>query len=151
MEDKKMAQATQAKDGDTVKVNYTGTLDDGTVFDTSFNREPLEFTIGEGQLIPAFEEAAVGMTPGERKTVHIPSNEAYGPRHEELVAKVDRTEFPEGLDPEIGNMLKMQRPDGQTLVVTVTDISDEDVTLDANHPLAGKDLNFDIEMVEVGR
>ena len=103
----------QVKTGDTVKVHYTGKLDDGTVFDTSADREPLQFTIGEGQIIPDFEQAIVGMNPGESKTVQIPSDRAYGPHHEEMVMVVDRNEFPKDLEPKIDQMLQVRQADGQ--------------------------------------
>ncbi len=139
----------QAKTGDTVKVHYTGKLDDGTVFDTSADREPLQFTIGQGQLIPDFEQAVVGMNPGESKTVQIPSDNAYGPHHEEMVMEVRRKEFPADLDPEVDQRLQVQQQDGQTFAVTVTAVSESSVTLDANHPLAGKDLTFDVQLTEI--
>ena len=139
----------QAKTGDTVKVHYTGKLDDGTVFDTSADREPLQFTIGERQLIPDFEQAIVGMNPGEAKTVQITSENAYGQHHEEMVMVVDRKEFPEDLEPKVDQRLQVQKSDGQAFAVTVTDVSESEVTLDANHPLAGKDLTFDIELTEI--
>jgi FKBP-type peptidyl-prolyl cis-trans isomerase 2 len=139
----------EAKQGDTVKVHYTGKLDDGTVFDTSAEREPLQFTIGQGQIIPGFEEAVVGMNEGESKTTQIPSDAAYGPHRDEMIVEVDRSQFPPNLDPEVGQQLQIRQPDGQAIVVTVTDLSNESATLDANHPLAGKDLTFDIELVQV--
>ncbi len=139
----------QAEDGDTVKVHYTGKLEDGTVFDTSIGGDPLQFTIGDGQLIPGFEQAVVGMRPGESKTVKIPADDAYGPYHEELVIVIDRDQFPEDLQPEIGQQLQIRQADGQIIPVTVIDVSESSVTLDANHPLAGKDLTFDIELVEI--
>lgn len=142
-----MAQANQ---GDTVKVHYTGRLDDGTVFDTSSGREPLEFTIGTGQIIAGFEEAVVGMNTGESKTTMIPADAAYGPHRDELVLEVDRNQFPPHLDPQVDQQLQIRQGDNQTIIVTVTDVSDASVTLDANHPLAGKDLTFDIELVAVG-
>ena len=140
----------QAKTGDTVKVHYTGKLDDGTVFDTSADREPMQFKIGEGQLIPDFEQAVVGMNPGDSKTVQIPSDKAYGPHHEEMVMVVDRKEFPEDLAPQVDQRLQVNQQDGQTFAVMVTDVSESKVTLDANHPLAGKDLTFDIQLTEIG-
>jgi len=140
---------TEAKKGDTVKIHYTGKLDDGTVFDTSDGRDPLEFTLGEGKVIPGFEEAVLGMNASDSKTTTIPSAEAYGPHHEEMVVEVDRGQFPPDITPEIGQQLQMQRPDGQKMVVAVTEVSESTVTLDANHPLAGKDLTFDIELVEI--
>jgi len=139
----------EAKQGDTVKVHYTGKLEDGTVFDTSAEREPLQFTIGQGQIIPGFEEAVVGMSEGDSKTTQIPSDAAYGPHRDEMIVEVERSQFPPNLDPEVGQQLQIRQPDGQAIVVTVTDLSDESATLDANHPLAGKDLTFDIELVQV--
>ena len=141
---------TQAKTGDIVKVHYTGKLGDGTIFDTSADREPLQFKIGDGQLIADFEQAVVGMTPGESKTIQIPSENAYGPHHEEMVLEVDRGEFPDGLEPRIDQRLQVQQQDGRSFAVTVTDVSETKVTLDANHPLAGKDLTFDIQLTEIG-
>jgi len=142
--------AEQAKDGDAVQVNYTGTLADGTVFDSSAGREPLEFTIGSGQLIPGFDEAVVGMKVGEKKTVTIPADEAYGPHRDEMVIEVDREQFPSNIDPEVGMMLESTQQDGSKVVFTVTNISDNTtITLDANHPLAGKDLTFEIELVKI--
>lgn len=138
-----------ARPGNTVKVNYTGRFDDGTVFDSSANRKPLEFEVGAGQVIPGFDEAIDGMSPGESKTVNIPADQAYGPHHDELVMVVDRKEFPEDLNPEIGDQLQLLQPDGRTAIVTVTESSDQSVTLDGNHPLAGKDLTFDVELVEI--
>jgi len=139
----------EAKNGDTVKVHYTGKLDDGTVFDTSADREPLQFTIGEGQIIPDFEQAIVGMNPGESKTIQIPSDNAYGPHHKEMVMEVDRSEFPADLEPKVDQRLQVRQQDGQAFPVTVTDVSETKVTLDGNHPLAGKDLTFDIQLSEI--
>ena len=139
----------QAKDGDTVQVHYTLKLEDGTVFDTSIGGDPLQFTIGDGQLIPGFEQAVVGMSPGESKTVEIPADEAYGPYLEEMVLVVDRDQLPDDLQPEVGQQLQLQQEDGQIVILTVIDISESSVTLDANLPLAGKDLTFDIELVEI--
>ncbi len=138
-----------ANDGNTVKVHYTGTLQDGTTFDTSLGREPLEFTLGEGRLIPGFEEAVKGMQVGQSKTVTIPSEGAYGPRLDELVMVIEREQLPENLDPKIGQQLQMKQPDGTTIVVIVTDVSETTMTVDVNHPLAGKDLTFEIELVEI--
>lgn len=138
-----------AKQGDTVKVHYTGKLDDGTVFDSSVDRDPLEFTIGEGSIIPGFERAVVGMNLGESKTEVIPTDEAYGPHVEEMVVVIDRRQIPSEIEPEIGQQLHIQQPDGQVLPVVITDVSNSSVTLDANHPLAGEDLIFDIELVEI--
>ena len=139
----------QAKHGDTVKVHYTGKLEDGTVFDTSINRDPLQFTIGEGQIIPGFEQAVVGMNPGESKTTKVPADKAYGSHHKEKVLLARRNQFPVDLKPEVGQKLQIRRTDGQTTVVTVTAVSGSSVTLDANHPLAGKDLTFDIQLIQL--
>ncbi len=140
---------TQAKHGDTVKVHYTGKLDDGTVFDSSSDRDPLEFTIGSGNIIPGFERAVVGMTPGDSKTETIPTDDAYGPYMEEMVVTIDRQQMPAEMEPEVGQQLHIQQPDGNVLPVIVTDVSSSTVTLDANHPLAGEDLTFDIRLVEI--
>ena len=140
----------QAKSGDTVHIHYTGRLEDGTVFDTSKERDPLAFTLGEGQVIPGFEAAVSGMDEGESKTTTIPSDDAYGPRRDELELSMPRSQFPDGMDPEVGQQLQMQTTEGQVFQVTVTGTSDEAVELDANHPLAGRDLTFDIELVKVG-
>lgn len=140
---------TQAKDGSKVKVHYTGKLDDGTVFDSSKDRDPFEFTIGTGSVIPGFEKGIVGMATGETKTVTIPPDEAYGQKRDELIADVKKSHFPPDITPTVGQQLQMQQPDGRPLNVMVTKIEGEDVTLDANHPLAGKTLTFEIELVEV--
>ncbi|KLK88090.1 peptidylprolyl isomerase [Methanoculleus sediminis] len=139
----------QAKEGDTVKVHYTGKLEDGTVFDTSEERAPLEFTIGSGQIIPGFERAVVGMEPGEAKTATIPPEEAYGHRRDEMTITVDREQFPEEINPEPGQQLQVQQPDGRAAIVVVSDVSESTVTLDANHPLAGQPLTFDITLVDI--
>jgi len=139
----------QAKIGDTVKVNYTGTLDDGTVFDSSLRSGPLEFTIGDGQLIPGFENAVIGMTPGETKTQRVLAEDAYGPHADFLVIEVDRRRVPAELDPKVGDRLQLQHPDGRSTPVLVTQVTDTSITLDANHPLAGKDLTFQIELLEI--
>jgi FKBP-type peptidyl-prolyl cis-trans isomerase 2 len=135
--------------GDTVKVHYTGKLDDGTVFDTSQDRESLEFTLGKGQLIPGFEDAVIGMNPGQSKTVEIPSEQAYGPYHKEVVMEIPRDQFPENLNPEIDQQLQIQQENGQVFLVRVTDVEESTVTLDANHPLAGQDLTFDIQLIDI--
>jgi peptidylprolyl isomerase len=142
---------TQAKQGDTVKVHYTGRLDDGTVFDTSSDRDPLEFIIGTGSIIPGFEKAVIGMSPGESKTETIPTDQAYGPYMEEMVLTVDRQQMPMEVEPEIGQQLQLQHPTGEVIPVVITEVSPSTVTLDANHPLAGESLIFDIELVEIGQ
>lgn len=140
---------TQAKSGDTVKIHYKGTLNDGTVFDSSEGRDPLEFTIGEGNIIPGVEEAVVGMEPEETKTETIGPDKAYGDYRSEMVIDVDKSQFPENIDPEVGQQLELKQQDGQTVVVTVTEVNDDQVKLDANHPLAGKDLTFEIQLKEI--
>jgi peptidylprolyl isomerase len=140
---------SQAKQGDTVRVHYTGTLDDGTMFDTSANREPLEFTIGKGQVIPGFDLAVIDMVPGETRVSLIQAEDAYGPHSEELVTEVDRARFPADLELELGQQLQVGLADGQQAVVMIVDITDDSVTLDANHPLAGQNLTFEIELVEI--
>jgi peptidylprolyl isomerase len=137
------------KSGDMVAVHYTGTLDDGTVFDSSFDGEPLKFTLGKGEVIAGFEEAVLGMKPGEKKITKIPADKAYGPEHQELKMMVPEEEYPEGIEPEIGQMLQLQQPDGRVVIVRVTSIGDERICLDANHPLAGKNLTFEIELVTI--
>jgi len=139
----------QAEDGNTVKVHYTGKFEDGTVFDTSADRGPLEFTIGSGQLILGLEQTVIGMSHGESKTVNIPADEAYGQHNAEMLTEIDRSQFPADLNPEVGQHLQLNPPDGQKVMFTVASVSESTVTLDANHPLAGKDLIFDIQLVEI--
>ncbi len=138
----------QAKTGDTVRVHYKGSLSDGTVFDTSRNRDPLEVTLGSGQLIPGFENAVLGMETGEERRVTIPAEDAYGPRRDELILEVPRGRFPPDIEPEVGKQLRMTQ-EGHDFVVVVQDVKEDSVTLDANHPLAGKELIFELELVEV--
>ena len=140
---------SQAKSGDTVKIHYTGTLDDGTEFDSSAGREPLEFAIGSGQVIPGFDSAVDGMTVGDSKTVTIPAGEAYGERHDQLVQEVPKTALPDDMKPEIGMQLQSQGPDGQVMNLQVTAVEVESITVDGNHPLAGQALTFAIELVEI--
>lgn len=140
---------SKVKDGDTVKVHYTGSLEDGSVFDSSENKEPLEFTLGSGQIIPGFEKAVEGMAKGDSTKVTIPSDEAYGEVRDDLVIAVSKDNLPDDVTPEVGMQLQLNQPDGQTVPVRITDIKEEEVTLDANHPLAGEDLVFEIEVVEV--
>ena len=139
----------QAQQGDTVRVHYTGTLSDGTVFDSSHGRDPLEFTLGQGKVIPGFEQAVIGMDLGESRTAQVPVNQAYGPRDERMVLEIDRQQVPEDVELEIGDQLQLRRRDGGMSVVTVTAMTESSVTLDGNHPLAGEDLTFDIELVEI--
>ncbi len=139
----------QAATGDTVRVHYTGTLDDGTVFDTSSGREPLEFTLGGGQVIPGFDRAVDGMNPGDSETVKIPAEDAYGPHREEMMLEVDRAQVPAELNPQVGERLEIKQQNGQSVPVTVTAVTETLVTLDGNHPLAGQALTFEIELVEI--
>ena len=139
-----------AKKGDNVKIHYKGTLQDGTVFDSSEGREPLGFTLGGGQVIPGFDEAVMGMSEGEAKNVTIPVDKAYGPRNDELVLPVPLSQVPADLKPEVGQQLQMGGPDGQPVMVKIIDITDEHIMLDANPPLAGEDLIFDLELVAIG-
>jgi len=141
-----MAQATS---GDRVHIHYTGRLADGTVFDSSREREPLAFTLGEGTVIPGFEEAVTGMTPGESKTTVIPPDQAYGAPREELLLSVPLAQLPEGYEPEVGAQLQMTTAQGQPVPVRIHAVEESGVVLDANHPLAGKELTFDIELVGV--
>ena len=140
---------TTAKQGDTVRIHYTGTLNDGTVFDSSTGRDPLEFEVGSGMIIPGLDVAIPGMTVGDTKTVNIAADQAYGPVNDQARQAVPRADIPADIPLEVGVQLQMQTPDGQVLPVTVADVNETEVTLDANHPLAGKDLNFDIEIVEI--
>ena len=140
---------TQAKAGDTVRIHYTGTLDDGTQFDSSAGRDPLEFAVGSGQVIPGFDKAVDGMAVGESKSVKIDPEDAYGERHEQLVQEVPKSSLPEDIDPEVGMRLQASTPNGQVMQLVVTDVREEAITVDGNHPLAGKALNFDIELVEI--
>lgn len=134
--------------GDTVKVHYTGTLEDEQVFDSSEGRDPLEFTLGSGEVIPGFEEAVVGMSPGDEKEATLDPDEAYGKRRDDLVFSVGRDQLPEELEPERGQRLEMRQGD-QTFPVVITGVSDSQVELDANHPLAGRELTFRIELVDI--
>lgn len=140
---------TQVKNGDTVKVHYTGKLKSGEVFDKSSESDPLQFKIGEGQIIPGFEEAVIGMEQGDTKETEIPANEAYGPRDEEKVVEIERSRFPDNVEPEVNQKLQVQQENGQQLIVTVTDVAEKTVTLDMNHPLAGEDLIFKIELLGI--
>ena len=139
----------EVKSGDTVQIHYTGTLRDGPTFDSSEGRDPLQFEVGSGQIIPGLDQAIPGMTVGDRKTVEIAPEEAYGPVHPEARQQVPRTEIPDHIPLDLGTQLQVQTPNGQVMPVTVVDVTDAEVTLDANHPLAGKDLVFDVELVAV--
>lgn len=138
-----------AKKGDTVKVHYTGKLDTGVPFDSSIGAEPLEFELGSGKLILGFEEAVIGMSPGESKTVKIPPEKAYGRYREDRVIDVDKKDLPEDIKPEIGMTLEVCAPSGQVIPVQITDMDENKVTLDANHPLSEQTLTFDIQLLEI--
>lgn len=140
---------SQAKTKDKVTVHYTGKLDDGTVFDTSRDRQPLEFTIGAGQVIPGFENSVVGMAEGDNKSVTVQPQEAYGNVRDDLIIDVNKSDIPANLEVKVGQQLQINRPDGQTIPVLVSNVTDDKVTLDANHPLAGKTLTFEIELVKI--
>jgi peptidylprolyl isomerase len=138
-----------AKAGDTVKVHYTGKLKDGTVFDTTREGGPMELKLGDGQVIPGFEKAVLGMSPGETRKADVSAEDAYGPRCEELIVEVKREEFPSYLEPAVGQNLEFFASGDQQMLVHVLRVSDTTVTLDGNHPLAGRDLEFEIELVEI--
>lgn len=140
----------QVKNGDTIKIHYHGTLSDGSVFDSSLQREPLEFTVGSGMVIPGFDNGVMDMIVGDKKTIHIPCAEAYGVVNEQMIVPFPRNQFPSDMQPEVGMQLMMNSQDGQQFPVSITSFNDEIVTLDANHPLAGKDLTFDLELVSIG-
>lgn len=140
---------TQASTGNTVRIHYTGKLTDGTQFDSSVGRDPLEFTLGQNQIIPGLEREIDGMSVGEKKTVTVAADEAYGPRQDEAVHDVPRTEIPDHIELEVGAELQASAQGGQTMRLKVVALNDETVTLDANHPLAGEDLVFEVELLEV--
>lgn len=139
----------KAKDGDTVRVQYTGKLEDGSVFDSSMENDSLQFTIGKGQVLHGVEQAVIGMKPQESKTVLVPAAEAYGPHRDEMTTQVQRSQFPDSVELKVGQRLQINQKNGQSIAVSVLGLSDSTVTLDANHPLAGKDLTFDLQLVEI--
>lgn len=139
----------QAKSGDTVRIHYTGTLHDGTEFDSSTGRDPLEFALGSGQVIPGFDAAVTGMAVGEQKTVTIEPDDAYGQRHEQLLQQVPKNTLPDTIEPAVGIQLQSQSPDGRVMNLVVVEVEEESITLDANHPLSGQALTFAIELVEI--
>ena len=139
----------EARSGDRVRVHYTGTFEDGSQFDSSAGGDPIEFTIGAGEVVPGFEQAVSGMTVGEKKSTRIEADDGYGARTDQLVFTVSRSEVPPGMELAIGDHLRLGAPDGETIAAEVTAMDEESVTLDANHPLAGKTLVFDLELVEI--
>lgn len=138
-----------AEQGDTVTVHYTGTLEDGTVFDTSEERDPISFEIGADEVIPGFEEAVLGLEPGDSASTTLPPEEAYGTRSDERILPVPRTELPEDMDPDVGDELEVQLENGQRAPARVAETDESTVTLDLNHPLAGRELTFEVELVDV--
>ncbi|KPK20943.1 MAG: peptidylprolyl isomerase [Nitrospira bacterium SG8_3] len=140
---------SKVKDGDTVKVHYTGKLENGDVFDSSREKEPFEFTVGNKAVIPGFEKGLVGMGVGDTKTIEIPPEEAYGSKQDELVVVVNKSEFPDDITPSVGQRLQIKQQDGNPVVVTITDLTEDSITLDANHPLAGYTLFFEVEVVDI--
>lgn len=143
-----MANQT-AELGDTVKVHYVGKLSDGEVFDQSKQEEPISFEIGKGQLIQGFEQAVVGMAAGDTKTEQVPYDFAYGERRDDLVLELDKDKIPEHLNPQVGDQLEIKQDEGNNIPVVVKNITEEGMTIDANHPLAGQDLTFELELVEI--
>ncbi|MFT5215953.1 MAG: FKBP-type peptidyl-prolyl cis-trans isomerase 2 [Glaciecola sp.] len=139
----------QVKENNTVKVNYTGKLSDGQIFDSSEGKKPLEFTLGQGQLIPGFEKGLIDMKLNEKKTITIPKEEAYGEVNDDLKQEVKRTELPQDMTPEVGMGLVSKSPDGQERNLLVVEVNEESIVVDGNHPLAGKDLIFDLEVVAI--
>ncbi|WP_369328342.1 FKBP-type peptidyl-prolyl cis-trans isomerase [Danxiaibacter flavus] len=139
----------QVKQGDKVRVHYHGKLTDGTTFDSSEGREPLEFEVGSGMVIPGFDNGVLGMSVGDKRTVEIPAEEAYGPRNDQYITEFPKDRFPEDMTPEVGMQLAMSDGQGQQIPVVITEVLEDVVVLDANHPLAGEDLVFDIELVEI--
>ena len=141
---------SQVKANDKVKVHYTGKLEDGQVFDSSVERgEPIEFQLGQGQLIPGFEQGLIDMKVNEKKTINIPKEEAYGEPKDELIQEVPKSQLPENMEPAVGMPLVSKTPDGREINLVVKEVKDESIVVDANHPLAGKDLVFDLELLEI--
>lgn len=141
---------SKTKAGDTVKVHYEGTLEDGTVFDTTAGKEPFEFTLGSGEVIPGFDQAVEGMSVGEKQSVSLEPAEAFGEYHSELILEVPRSQLPKDIDPHVGMALQAKDPEGNVTRMNVTKVSDESITLDSNHPIAGKNVSFAIELVSIG-
>lgn len=140
---------TKAASGDTVRVHYTGKLGSGEVFDSSDGRDPLEFELGAGNVIAGFDDAVVGMAPGEKKDVTIPVNEAYGEKSDDMIIEISRAQLPDGMDPQVGQWLEVGGDDGRVGHVRVASVAEESITLDGNHPLAGESLHFEIQLVEI--
>ena len=139
----------QAKNGDKVKIHLVGTLEDGSVFLNTKDQEPIEFTVGGGKLLPGLESGVIGMETGGKKEINLPPDAAYGPRRDDMLVELRKSELPENLSPSVGDRLSMRSPDGDTVQVTVAGEGEDTITIDANHPLAGKTLNFDVELVGI--
>lgn len=139
---------SKVSDGSKVKVHYTGKLNDGTVFDSSQDREPLEFTVGQGQVIQGFEDAVRGMEAGDSRNITIECEKAYGQRRDDMILEIPRDKFPDEIPPNVGQQLMLRHPEGQEFPALIVDATEDKITLDANHPLAGEDLNFEIKLVE---
>lgn len=140
---------SQAKHGDEVKVHYTGKLDDGDVFDSSREREPLAFTVGKGEVISGFDEAVLGMSPGETRETRLSAKQCYGEHRDDLVVEVERSTMPQDVDPQVGELLRIGDGGESSFVAMVIETTDDKVIIDANHPLAGKDLTFEIELLSI--
>ncbi|WP_108258874.1 FKBP-type peptidyl-prolyl cis-trans isomerase [Mangrovicoccus ximenensis] len=140
---------TQAKPGDTLHIHYKGSLDDGSVFDSSEGRDPLSFELGSGQVIPGLDAGLAGMAVGEKRTVRVEAADAYGEHHPERMQAVDRANVPDHIPTEPGTQLQVQTQDGQAIAVVIADVTEDELILDANHPLAGKALTFDVELVAI--
>ncbi|SDS50330.1 FKBP-type peptidyl-prolyl cis-trans isomerase 2 [Polaribacter sp. KT25b] len=140
---------SQVKENNTVKVNYTGKLTDGQIFDTSEGREPIQFTLGQGQIIPGFEKGLIDMEVNEKKTITIAKEEAYGEVNKALIQEVNKADLPQDMEPKVGMGLVSKTPDGQEMNLMVVEVKEETIVIDGNHPLAGKDLVFDIEVLEI--
>ena len=139
----------QAKDGDTIRFHYSGTFEDGTEFDSSRGDDPLEATLGSGQLIPGLEKGLLGMAVGDKETITIAPDEGYGSFREELILKINRDEFPKDVTPKVGQQLRLQKPGNPPFTVLIMEVNDDSIVLDANHPLAGKTLLFSVELMEI--
>lgn len=142
--------AREAQSGDRVTVHYTGTLDDGTVFDSSREGEPIEFELGTGEVIDGFDQAVAGLEVGESREIRLEPDEAYGQRSDDLVIDVDRDDLPEDLDPEVGQTLAVEGADGEEMAAWVAEVGEDAITVDLNHPLAGRSLTFEVELLEIG-
>lgn len=140
---------TKVTNGATVEVHYTGKLEDGTIFDSSIEREPLKFTLGQGMLIPGFETGIMDMEVNDKKIIFIPSDQAYGQRHEEMLHEVKKEQLPQEIKPEVGMPLVSQTPEGQEMHFIIAEVKEDSIIVDGNHPLAGKDLTFEIEVLSI--